>query len=229
MTFASRLQFARAAVRHPRAVGAVAPSSRRLAAAMVADLALEPDHAVLELGPGTGPFTAALRRRLPSPELYLGLETHGPFVARLRGRFPELCFVHGSAEHAVDWHARYRLPPVGAIVSGLPFASLSQPVQDATLDAIHALLRPGGVFVTFQYLHAQPAPAAIRFRRQMARRFGPPAGQRRVLRNLPPAAVVRWRRTGRYTPTATKPYNRELQSASQPAMPASTTEDGAKL
>ena len=53
-----QLRFAGQMLRNPRSVGAVAPSSKRLARIMVAALGnLEPGSVILELGPGTGAFT----------------------------------------------------------------------------------------------------------------------------------------------------------------------------
>jgi phospholipid N-methyltransferase len=194
MSVVRRLSFARALAANPRAVGAVAPSSRRLAAAMVAELPMPAGRSVLELGPGTGPFTAAIRERLAEPGLYLGIEQHGPFVEQLRERFPELAFAHGSAGEAARLHGEGNLPPVGAIVSGLPFASLPAEVQDQVLAGLEALLPAGAYFTTFQYAHAGAMPAARRFRRQMAAMLGPPVRRRLVLANLPPAHVLRWQR-----------------------------------
>jgi phospholipid N-methyltransferase len=52
-------RFIRQFLRTPGSIGAVAPSSKYLAKAMVAGVVLEPGQRLLEFGPGTGPFTAA--------------------------------------------------------------------------------------------------------------------------------------------------------------------------
>jgi len=194
-----RLAFARAAVAQPRSIGAVAPSSRQLASAMAADLAVPPGRSVLELGPGTGRFTAMIRDRLAEPTQYLGIEAHAPFVGKLQKRFPELTFIEGSAAETDRWHASLALPPVGAIISGLPFASLPLVVQDGVLASIDALLSPGGEFRTFQYVFASAAPGSRRVRRKLNAMLGQPESQQLVLANLPPARVLRWRRADRYT------------------------------
>ena len=49
----------------PRTVGAIAPSSQRLARAMLDGLTLEPGSRVVELGPGTGAIKREIARRLP--------------------------------------------------------------------------------------------------------------------------------------------------------------------
>jgi phospholipid N-methyltransferase len=67
------------------------------------------------------------------------------------------------------------------IVSGLPFTSLPQPVTHAVLRAAVAVLRPGGVFVTYQY--------STLLRRTLRQYFPSLRIAAFVLRNLPPAFV----------------------------------------
>ena len=186
------VQFLGAFVRHPGRVGAVAPSSAALARAMVAGLEVGADESVLEFGPGTGPFTAAIAEVLSEPAHYLGIEREPGFVDLLRRRYERLRFVLGSAEDARSHHAEAQLPPVRAILCGLPFASLAPSVQDGIIAALDQLLGPGGEFRTFQYLHACTLPTAVRFRRRMAGVFGPHTRSPVVLANMPPAYVLRW-------------------------------------
>jgi len=149
---------------------------------------------VIEFGPGTGAVTAQIAHRLPNPECYLGIERDAHFVEHLRDRYPDLPFVHGSAEEAVKHHAEKGLGAVRAIICGLPFASLPGAVQDAVIDQVDELLTPGAEFRTFQYVHAYTLPSSIRFRKRMAVRFGQMSRSPVVLRNLPPAYVLTWRR-----------------------------------
>jgi phospholipid N-methyltransferase len=50
-------------------------------------------------------------------------------------------------------------------------------------------------FTAFQYVHAYALPPAIAFRRDLTSRFGPVCSRRIVVRNIPPAFVLRWTRT----------------------------------
>jgi len=75
--------FIMAFLRNPRQIGALIPSSERLAQAMIADVDPETDS-VLELGPGTGVITQALLEKgLPPEKLWLVEKDH-----TLSGRFP---------------------------------------------------------------------------------------------------------------------------------------------
>jgi phospholipid N-methyltransferase len=190
------LRFFGAFLRHPTHIGAVAPSSPGLARAMVAGLSLRPGQGILEYGPGTGPFTAALEKILGDPKAYLGIERDARFVDLLRQRHPRLRFVAGSAENARDLAARAGLSDIGAVLCGLPFASLPDLVQQNILADLGRLLPPGRIFRTFQYVHAYPLPQAVRFRRRMTARFGPMTRSAVVWANLPPAFVLTWRRRG---------------------------------
>lgn len=189
------VRFIWAMVRSPATVGAVAPSSRYLAERMLDGIELQDGQNVLELGPGTGPITRAIEQRLTRPEAYLGIEREGAFVRLLESRFPQLRFVEGSAEHSHRHLREAGLEDVRAIISGLPFASLPMRVQSRLIVTLDRLLLPGVEFRTFQYVHAWMLPAAVQFRRRMTRRFGPPGVSRPVLRNLPPAVVLTWKRS----------------------------------
>ena len=187
-------RFLLAFARHPSKVGAVAPSSRTLARAMCVGLEVGTDELVLEFGPGTGPFTDQIRRNIPDPACYLGIERDVAFVGLLQERYPDLSFVAGSAEHAAEFSRQASKKAVGSIISGLPFACLPPTAQDGIIDSILHLLPVGGMFRTFQYIHAYALPTAVRFRRRMAATLGPCQRSRPVFRNMPPAFVLSWQK-----------------------------------
>ena len=103
-------KFVRGFVARPRQVGAIMPSSPRLAAAMVQGLKLTPTGSVIEFGPGTGPFTRALLAAQPAGGRYLGIELDPEFHAHLRQHFPTADFAHASAADAFDLHAQRDMP-----------------------------------------------------------------------------------------------------------------------
>lgn len=189
---AETMQFFTRFLRHPMRVGAIAPSSRHLARAMVEGLEVGPGQAVVEFGPGTGSFTSAIRTRLPDPAHYLGIEQDGKFTKIVRQRFNDLRFAEDSAEQAPKLVREAGLGEVAAIICGLPFASLPPRVQDGVVAAIDALLGPGGEFRTFQYAHAWPLPTAARYRRRMTALLGPPDRRGPIWLNVPPAFVLTW-------------------------------------
>jgi phospholipid N-methyltransferase len=182
-------------VRNPRGVGAIAPSSRSLAEAMVAGLDFSRPLRVAELGPGMGAFTALLHDRLRPGSRLIVVEIDDVFVGELRRRWPLMEVEHGPAERLPQILKARALESVDHIISGLPFVSLPGPVVDRTLQAVARCLPPGGTFTTFQYAHAYNWPPATASRALMARYLQASQPRTRiVIRNLPPAIVLCWTR-----------------------------------
>ena len=179
-------------IRNPQTIGAVAPSSATLARRMVAGLDFGPGVRIVELGPGTGAFTRAIVERLGSSGRYLGIDLEPTFVEEIHQRWPDLDVVCASAERLAELADARGLAPVDHIVSGLPFASLPRPMTRGILAGIQATLRPGGTFTTFVYFHSFGLPPAIAFRRDMTELMGTRLESWRVMRNVPPAIVMRW-------------------------------------
>ena len=196
MPRADPFRFLAATLRNPAKVGAIAPSSSYLAAAMLKGVDLSDDKAVIEFGPGTGPFTRAIANALPDRSRYLGIERDEKFVDLLRERHTDMQIVHGSAEDATQHATQAGFTPesIALILCGLPFASLPETVQRNVVDALDKLLTAGAQFRTFQYAHAWPMKSASRYRAMMSERFGPCQRSPVVLRNLPPAFVLKWAR-----------------------------------
>jgi phosphatidylethanolamine/phosphatidyl-N-methylethanolamine N-methyltransferase len=180
----------------PRTVGAIAPSSRRLARAMVNGLSLRQDGGVrvVELGPGTGAVTGEIARRLPPDATCLAIDVDPVFSARVAARWPQIASVCDRAERLVEIARARDLLPVDHIVSGLPFASLPVSSARAIVQAIVSSLRPGGTFTTFQYVHAYGFSSAVSVRQTLTREMGSSPARTLVVGNLPPALVLRWRK-----------------------------------
>jgi phosphatidylethanolamine/phosphatidyl-N-methylethanolamine N-methyltransferase len=180
----------------PRTVGAIAPSSRRLACAMLDGLPLEPGRAtrVVELGPGTGAITSEIARRLPEDAVCLAIDLDPVFIARVSARWPRIESICDRAERLVEIVRSRNLLPVDHIISGLPFASLPSASARAIADAIVASLRAGGTFTTFQYAHAYGFTSAVSVRQTLTREMGGTPDRTLVVGNLPPALVLRWRK-----------------------------------
>ena len=178
-------------LRQPGQVGAVLPSSRHLARELVGDLAgLRPGELVVEYGPGTGAITRRIAEVLPDGVKYLGIELDATFVKKLDAHFPALAFHHGSVADVEKILAHSELGTPARIISGLPFASLPRPVQDAIVDGTASVLGIDGEFRTFQYVHAYRMQTAQRFRNAMAAHFERYERSRPVVRNVPPAYVL---------------------------------------
>jgi len=126
---------------------------------------------IVEFGPGTGAFTRAIAARLTPRTRYLGIELNPVFAHALRREFPGLTFVHGSAADLTGILADHGIAAAGAIVSGLPWATLPTALQKAVFAAMDRSLAPGGVFVTFGYPQSLVLPGAQALRRRLRRAF----------------------------------------------------------
>ena len=187
-------------LRNPRSIGAIAPSSPALAAAMVDGHDLSGCVRVVELGPGTGALTAAVADRVGPSARVIAIDREPAFVERLRERWPQIETICGSAAALPSIAAERGLEAIDFIISGLPFASLPAEVTNAILEGIEGTLRPGGIFTTFQYVHAYRMPPAVAFRRDISRRMGSAPERKLVMRNLPPAYVLTWTRRAAQEP-----------------------------
>jgi phospholipid N-methyltransferase len=181
-------------IRSPVRTGAIAPSSRRLSAAVTVPIAERGDPVVVELGPGTGPFTAEIQRRLDGRGRHLAVEINPRLAAHLTGRHPGVEIVVDDAKRLPDLLAERGVEAADVIVSGLPWAAFSAGLQAELLGAVLASLRPGGAFTTFAYIHAMYLGPALRFRRRLGEAFEEVVPGRTVWRNLPPAFVYHARR-----------------------------------
>jgi phospholipid N-methyltransferase len=140
---------------------------------------------VVELGPGTGPFTAGLLQRLRAEGRLLCIERDPELADHLRGRFddPRLTVVTGDAQDLERHLAGHGLEAqVPLIISGLPFTSLPAELREVILSAIVWCLAPGGAFLLYQYSYAM---------RRHLRRYFRRVESRWELRNIPPAVCMR--------------------------------------
>jgi phospholipid N-methyltransferase len=177
--------FLRGFLDRPREVGSIVPSSSFLEAQIVAAAAPGKARCVVELGPGTGGSTRALLRALPAEARLLAVELNPGFCERLNARLadPRLVVQAGSAEDLAAHLARWNLPAPEAVVSGIPFSTMPQASAERIAAAIHAVLKPGGCFVAYQF-----RPHVARY---LARHLGAPEVTWEW-RNIPPMRVFRW-------------------------------------
>ncbi len=180
------LRFLRNWITRPGLTGAVSPSGKALARAMANEVPAGGEWPVLELGPGTGPVTAALVERGIAAERIVAVEFNPDFCALLGERFQGLNVVEGDA-----YDLAMSLPPgftgpYAAVVSSLPLLNRPPEARFALVEAALDRALPAGGLVQFSYGLGPPVKAvAGRFTVRQAA-F--------VLNNLPPARVWVYRR-----------------------------------
>lgn len=189
--------FLRQWLRAPARMGAVAPSSRRLAEAVCAAVPERGEPVVVELGAGTGPFTAEIQRRLRGRGRHLAVEIDPLLAARLAHRYPAAEVIRRDAVQLRQLLDERRVYGADVVVSGLPWALFPHATQERLMDATASALGPAGTFTAFTYLHAVPLAAARRFRELLTDRFEEVVPSRTIWRNTPPAFVLHARRPRR--------------------------------
>lgn len=168
----------------PFRIGSVTPSSSSLAALMTRDIGPETGP-VLELGPGTGPFTRALLSRGVQEEDLTLIESDPDFAALLTRRFPAARIIETDAV-GLRHLSLFQRPVVGAAVSGLPFRLISPRKTLAILEGVFANLRPSGALYQFTLGRRCPFDQSLLDRLDLqVTRVG------HTFRNFPPATVYR--------------------------------------
>jgi phospholipid N-methyltransferase len=187
------LRFLGQFLRRPSSVGAITPSSRRLARQMVEWLDWSQVHTAVEYGPGTGVFTREILSRLDTNASFLAFEANGKIADLWQSRFPGRSVYRGSAAHIGNELSRLGHMHTDVVISGLPWATFPEALQREILDATLASLRPGGHFATFAYLQGMVLPAGVRFRRLLREYFIEVEVSPVTWLNVPPAVVYRCR------------------------------------
>jgi len=180
--------FAKRWLKQPVQVGAIAPSSQRLARAMAQALP-DTEGVVIELGPGTGAITRGLLSAKTNRHDLLLIEKDEFFAEHLQRYFPGLKVVCSEAENSsenIAHHIQGR--PVRAIVSSLPLRNMRADRQVSALDNI-IKLAGNAPLIQYTYGIANPLqPEAQQRLRLLDRRLG------MVWANLPPASIWRYER-----------------------------------
>lgn len=186
--------FFSAFLRRPGTMGAVAPSSARLAAVLSSVVPRAGAPVVVELGPGTGAVSAMIAQRLPAGGRHLAVELDPDMVAYLRRTRPGLEVVPGDARELGKLLAEHGVDHVDAIICGLPWALFDDTVQSEVLAEIGRAIGDTGAFTTFAYVQGMALPAAHRFRAKLRGAFEEVLVSSTVWRNVPPAFVYVCRR-----------------------------------
>ena len=183
---AERLAFLRGFLRHPQQVGSIIPSSQFLERRIARLAAVGTARVVVELGPGTGGTTRALLKAMKSSAKLICIELNPQFHSILRGIHDErLILHHGSAAELKEVMSAHGVSGADAVVSGIPFSTMSRATAARVLDAVYAALVPGGRFVAYQV------------RGHVSVLSRPYFGEAQVdveLLNIPPVRIYHWKK-----------------------------------
>ena len=178
-------------VKSPGQVGAIAPSSKRLARQMVAGIGLDEASVIVEYGPGTGVFTREILADKKPDAKFCAVEFNEKMANAFRAGFPDVHLFEDSVANMPDLLGEIGQSQADCIISGLPWAAFPADLQDQLMDATLAVLPAGGRFATFAYLQGLLLPSGKRFRRRLGEWFSNVSTSPVVWGNLPPAFVYR--------------------------------------
>ena len=137
-------------IQKPKEIGSVVPSSSFLTKKMLANLPWDNIETLVELGAGTGVFTKFITENKKESCQIFVIEQDTDMRKSLQDKYPT--FHYGAKAEKLDWLLqRSDLPQVDCIVSGLPFAAFSESLREKIMLAVNHSLKPGGIFVAFQY------------------------------------------------------------------------------
>ena len=193
MTIREKLTFLTTFLRHPIQVGAIAPSSPGLVAAMVDWFDWDHARGIIEFGPGTGVFTAAIEANRHPDSKFFAIEKSPEMAALARERCPNTKIYEESVTNVAELCRAESMESVDAIVCGLPWASFPDALQNEIMETMLSVLCPDGQFATFAYWQGVILPAGQRFSRRLSDSFSSVEKSHTVWRNLPPAFVYRCR------------------------------------
>jgi phosphatidylethanolamine/phosphatidyl-N-methylethanolamine N-methyltransferase len=191
---AARRAFLAAVLRNPGQVGAIMPSSRRMARLLTTIVPRTGSPVVVELGPGTGAVTGVIDARLPRDARHLAVELDPAMAVFLQRMHPDLEVIEGDAVKLGALLAERDVERADAVISGLPWSLFDNDTQRSILAQVADVIAPDGAFTTFAYQHGLLLSAARRFRGLLDETFEEVLVTSTVLRNFPPAFTYVCRR-----------------------------------
>ncbi len=142
-------------------IGAIIPTSRKAASAMVAELKRHRGpKRILEVGAGTGPVTQVILDALGPNDTFVVNELNEGFIKHLQGRFEQealfrekahQCEVVGGSFLDINEHEKFDF-----IISALPFNSLPYEFVKEAFAKYQRLLKPGGALTYIEYIFIRP-------------------------------------------------------------------------
>lgn len=157
MSASADFTFLKGFLARPWKVASPVPSGPKLARRIAEQIDPAPGGLVLELGPGTGAVTRAIRARGVAEEDLVLIESDPEFVRLLRKAFPRARVVEGDA-FAFAGLLGDGARGLRAIISGLPVVGEPPGRKRAFLASAMDALAPGRPFVQFTYSARPPLP-----------------------------------------------------------------------
>lgn len=181
-------------LKRPFEVGAIAPSSRRLASHIVEAANVRHSCRVIELGAGNGVITERIIDALPPGSRFLAIERCNDLSRRLARRIGRSLVVCDCASRIESLAQARGIAEADCVVSALPWSNLAPALRASIVEGVRRTLSPGGTFVTIACFGLHWFPAGQHLRRLLENSFSGIARSPVELANVPPAFVYVCRR-----------------------------------
>ena len=140
-------------LRHPVMVGSIIPSSKKLIRHMLSRTDWDNTKLFVEYGPGVGTFCQEILDRMAPDATYIAIDLNPDFIDYLARTIvdPRFVPVLGSAADVRRIIQDHGHAQADYVLSGLPFSTLPPGIGPKIAEETHAVLRPGGAFLVYQF------------------------------------------------------------------------------
>ncbi len=156
--FDDEIRFFRGWMTKPKAVGAIMPTSARMARRMASLIDTGSGLPVLELGPGTGVITRAILAQGVRPENLYAVEYSTDFVRHLRSLYPGVNVIEGDAFNLNATLGDKRDMVFDSVVSGVPLLNFPVAQRVAYIESLLDRIPEGRPIVQLTYGPMSPIP-----------------------------------------------------------------------
>jgi phosphatidylethanolamine/phosphatidyl-N-methylethanolamine N-methyltransferase len=184
--FDDNIRFLKGVISTPKTVGAIMPTSARMANRMASIIDTGSGLPVLELGPGTGVITRAILDKGVKPENVVSVEYSSDFVRHLRGKYPGVNFINGDAFSLAETLENYRGQKFDCVISGIPLLNFPMHQRVKLIEDLLKLVPVGRPVVQFSY--GPVSPVVARPDSYTIKHFD------FIMRNIPPAQIWHYKK-----------------------------------
>ncbi len=178
-TVLEKFVFIQKFLKAPKQIGSVTPSSKYLAAKMIESVPWNRVSHLAELGAGTGAITKHIVSAKTESTKVLLFETDAHLRKQLHSKYPDCCCYPDALQLRSTIQCE-GIEKLDCILSGLPFYNFHPSVRDELMEQIWGALKPGGLFIAFQY--------SLHMKERLRKQFGT-VDIKFVPLNVPPAFV----------------------------------------
>jgi phosphatidylethanolamine/phosphatidyl-N-methylethanolamine N-methyltransferase len=200
------LLFWKQLMKNPRSLGAVAPSSYKLADFICQHVPVG-DNFIVEVGAGTGRLTQALLRSGLNPKNLVIVELDTDMCDFLKRNFPEVTVIQGNATELETLLPSSWKGKVGTIISGIPMRNVSKGDHKLMVASFLNVLKESGHILQFSY--GPLSPLCVKKLGLKKKRLG------HILLNIPPATIWQYSREDKAPMRAHKRLGPKLQFKSK--------------